>query len=122
VQVEVQPNLSGAARATTMTIAGQTVSVTQAQVVCSYTVAPTSIAEDRAGGNESVAVTTQQTCAWTAVSNVTWITITSGAAGTGSGTVKMKIADTREDRQGTLTVAGQTVTVSQSGTKRITIF
>jgi hypothetical protein len=62
-----------------------------------------------------VAVTTQATCAWTAVSNATWITVTSGAAGTGNGTVGFSAAaNTGAARTGTLTIAGQTFTVTQS--------
>ena len=54
-------------------------------------------------------------CAWTASSDVPWMTITSGASGTGNGHVGVHI-DANPDpspRTGTLTIAGQTVTVTQ---------
>jgi uncharacterized membrane protein YdcZ (DUF606 family) len=53
-------------------------------------------------------------CAWTAVSNVPWITVTSGASGSTNGTTSFTVAaNTGEERTGTLTVAGQTVSVTQ---------
>jgi hypothetical protein len=68
------------------------------------------------GGSASVNVTTTAACAWTAVSNASWITVTSGAAGTGNGTVGVTAAVNggTAARSGTLTIGGQTVTVSQS--------
>ena len=43
-------------------------------------------------GTNAVAVTAGSGCAWTAASNVGWITITEGASGTGSGTVGFAVA------------------------------
>jgi hypothetical protein len=63
----------------------------------------------------TVAVQTQQGCAWTAESNHGWITITNGGTGTGSGTVTYTVDLTLLPRTGTIEVAGQTVTVDQRG-------
>jgi hypothetical protein len=50
------------------------------------------------------------------VSNAAWITITSGASGSGNGTVGYTVtADTGAPRVGTITVAGQTFMVTQGG-------
>ena len=53
---------------------------------------------------------------WTATSNDSWITITSGNNGTGAGTVSYTVAanTTGSHRKGTLTVAGSTITIRQS--------
>jgi hypothetical protein len=49
-----------------------------------------------------------------ASSNASWITVTSGASGTGNGTVTYSYtANTGGDRKGTLTVAGRTFTLDQ---------
>ena len=87
-----------------------------AQNTCSYTIAPTSITVTYAGGYANVSVTTQSTCSWTAVSNVNWITVSSGAKGTGNGTVKYYVYpnNTRTRWIGTLTIAGKTFTVTQT--------
>ena len=109
---------TGAARSGTVTIAGQTFTVNQAAFVapCTFTIAPTSQSVPAIGGTGTVAVTTQTGCAWTASSNAPWLTITSGAAGTGNGSVGFSAgANVAASRSGTLTIAGQTFTVTQAG-------
>jgi len=115
VTFAVAPNL-GAARTGTITVAGHTFTIDQAAVLptCSYTLNPTSATFQRQGGANSVAVTAGALCAWTATSNVNWITITSGAIGLGNGTVGYTVASKPGNnlRTGTLTIAGQTFTVT----------
>ena len=69
-----------------------------------------------AGGPGGVSVTAPGDCPWTSASNVDWITITSGSSGSGNGTVNYSVSlnDTSSARSGTLTIAGQTVTVTQT--------
>jgi len=70
------------------------------------------------GGSASVALTASNgSCPWTAQSNASWLTITSGASGVGNGTVTYAAARnaTGTGRTGTMTIAGQTFTVIQSG-------
>ena len=64
-----------------------------------------------------MSVTTGSGCTWTATSNDAWITITSGASGSGNGSVGYSMAANSEasPRTGTLTIAGQTFTVTQAG-------
>ncbi len=104
-------------RTGTVTIAGQTFTVTQTPP-CTYSILPTSQSFTASGGNGSVAVTAGTGCSWTATSNVTWITITSGGSGTGNGTVNYSVAayTGTTTRTGTMTIAGQTFTVTQTGT------
>lgn len=67
------------------------------------------------GASASVGVTTNAGCGWTAASNAAFVTITSGSAGTGNGTVGLSIAENTGDaRTATLTVAGQSVTITQA--------
>jgi len=83
---------------------------------CSFSINPTSASFAAAGGSASVTVTTQAGCNWTAASNNSFITITSGASGTGSGTVNYSVAaNTSTARNGSLTIAGLTHSVSQAG-------
>jgi all-beta uncharacterized protein/BACON domain-containing protein len=117
VNFDVATN-SGAARNGTLTIAGQTFTVSQNGVggqPCTFSLSPTSQSIGAAGGPGTSSVTAGNGCAWTATSNVPWITITAGAAGTGNGTVNFTTAaNSAPARQGTLTIAGQTFTVNQS--------
>ncbi len=56
-------------------------------------------------------------CSWNAVSNDAWLTITSGANGTGNGRVNFSVAANpgTAARTGTLTIAGLTFTILQTG-------
>jgi hypothetical protein len=107
---------TGAQRTGTLTIAGQTFTVTQGAAGCAYTIAPISQSIGPGGGAGSpITVTTTATCAWTAVSGVPWITITSPPAGTGNGSVGFSVsANPGAERTGTLTIGDQTFTVTQA--------
>jgi Zn-dependent metalloprotease len=85
---------------------------------CTFSISPTSSSQPAGGGAGSVSVTTQAGCAWTAASNSSFITITSGSSGSGSGTVNYSVAANggTGSRSGTMTIAGQTFTVTQAGT------
>src|SRR5688572_8224296 len=109
---------SGSARSGSLTIAGQTLTISQAAVVpaCTYTINPPTANVGASGGaGPSVTVTTAGGCAWTAASNDQWITVTSGANGNGNGTVGYAVAaNTGAARNATLTIAGHTFTVTQA--------
>ena len=73
-----------------------------------------------AGGTGSVNVTATGGCAWTAVSNDSWITITSGSSGFGNGTVNFTVAANATlpqpiSRVGTMVIAQQIFLVTQDG-------
>ena len=110
-------NTSTTSRNATLTAAGQTVAITQAGAACSFVVAPTTPTIGADGGNGSVTVTTTSGCAWTASDNSGWVTIVSGASGTGTGMVSYQAAanTSASSRSAVLTVAGRTVTLTQSG-------
>lgn len=64
----------------------------------------------------SITVTAPASCSWTATSTAAFVTVTSGANGSGSGTVAFQVASnttSSQDRSGSLSIAGQTVTVVQ---------
>ena len=88
----------------------------KARAQCTYNISPTSKTFDQAGGTGTVSVTTQSGCTWTAQSNNSWITITSGSSGTGSGTLSYRVdaCTGSGTRTGTMTIAGKTFTVTQT--------
>ena len=105
-------------RTGTLTIAGQSFSVTQPGITCTYAIAPTSGSVPAGGGTGSTGVTSPAGCAWTGVSNSTsWLTVTGGASGSGSGTVAFSAAanSSTSSRTGTLTIGGQSFSVTQPG-------
>ncbi|MBI4445828.1 MAG: hypothetical protein HY645_07945 [Acidobacteria bacterium] len=85
---------------------------------CSFAVSPTSFSFSASGGSGAITVSAPTGCNWTAASNADFITITSGAAGSGNGNAVFSVAahSAAAARSGTLTVAQQTVTVDQAGT------
>jgi len=112
VQLAVAGN-AGPARQTTVTVEGRTVSVAQASG-CTYSVTPNTHDISGAGGNSAVAVATATGCPWTAAAQVDWITPQAPSA-SGPGQMSFAIAENRGPaRSGTLTIAGQIVTVNQA--------
>jgi uncharacterized protein (TIGR03437 family) len=94
-----------------------TLTFTLVSATCTYSISPASLTFGASGGSGVVSVTAGAGCSWTAASNVSWITITSGASGSGGGTAGYTVAanTSTTSRTGTLTVAGQTHTVTQAG-------
>jgi uncharacterized protein (TIGR03437 family) len=85
---------------------------------CNYAIAPASQSFSAGASTGSVNVTANSGCAWTASSNAGFITITGGASGNGNGAVNYSVAanTAASRRTGTLTIAGQTFTVTQAPT------
>ncbi|MBK8688431.1 MAG: hypothetical protein IPN24_08280 [Betaproteobacteria bacterium] len=106
---------TGAARTATLSIGGSTVTVTQAALICSYSLSPGSSSVAAAASAGTVAVSAPTGCAWTAASSASWLTVTAGASGSGNGTVTYAAAtNTGTTRTANLTVGGQTFTVTQA--------
>jgi Zn-dependent metalloprotease len=85
---------------------------------CTFSISPTSASVAAAGGTGTVSVTATAGCSWSALSNSAFITVTGGTPGTGNGTVSYSVAanTATTSRTGTITIAGQTFTVTQAGT------
>jgi len=118
VRYTVRAN-SGPARTGTLTVAGTTVTITQASTpsapACEVSAAPNAEAFGGNGGEATVRVTASASnCTWSAASNVGWVTVQT-ASGSGSADVRYVVApNTGPARSGTLVVAGVTVTVTQA--------
>jgi hypothetical protein len=118
VNYAVAANSGASQRVGTMTLAGKTFTVTQeGKSSCTYSISPTSNTFSSTGGAGGVGVTASSGCNWTATSNASWIAITSGSSGKGNGTVNYAVAANSgaSQRVGTMTIAGKTFTVTQSG-------
>lgn len=82
---------------------------------CTYSTDPASLTSGPAGATGTIVVTTALTCAWTATSNQGWISV-SPSSSAGPGSVEYTIAANQAGaRSALLTVAGQSVNVTQSG-------
>jgi hypothetical protein len=84
---------------------------------CDWSIDPTSDNYTYAASGGTVDVTAGPGCAWTAVSNDAWITVTDSGPESGSYSVAYTVDEnpTIIARQGTMTIAGATVTIDQGG-------
>ncbi len=83
---------------------------------CTFRIPQMSTFIKQSGGTGTVSLTTQIGCAWEAVSNASWILITSNSSGAGNTKVHYSVFpnDTPStSRSGTITIAGQSFTISQ---------
>jgi hypothetical protein len=112
----VSPNTTGASRTANLTIGNQTVSVTQGDSSCVYSLNPPSVAVASAGGNVQIGVTAGAGCPWSVVSGYpTVVSVTSGTAGSGNGTVTLNLAQAAPfTRTVYIDIANTYVAISQS--------
>lgn len=125
VSFSVSANASSTGRSGTLTIAGQTFTVTQsgATAPCAFIISPVSRSVAAAGETTSVTVTGGTGCSWTATSPVSWIVVTSGASGTANGTANLRVNanSATAGRNATVTIAGQSFRVDQAGVCSFTV-
>ncbi len=115
IAFHVDANNTISSRTGTLTIGGQTLTVTQSPGACSYALSANSVGLAATAGDGSVNITTNG-CGWTATSNAPWLTLTAATQGNASGPVAFQVAanDTFSSRTGTFTIGGQTLTVIQA--------
>jgi hypothetical protein len=108
-------NSNPTARAATLTIAGQNVTINQNGANCSYALRSSSASIPPGGGSSAVGVIAAVGCPWTATSQASFVQITGGAASTGTGNVFFSVQTnaTGALRTGFISVAGQSFAVTQ---------
>ncbi len=120
VDYTVPGNTNTTALSGTMTIAGQSFTVNQDAGGCKFKLSSKHRKFKAAGGSTTVKVKPNfSDCNWTAVSNDSFISITDGASGVGKGTVSYAVAANTNTVPvtGTMTIAGETFTVTQAGAR-----
>jgi uncharacterized protein (TIGR03437 family) len=88
------------------------------QATCAYVVTPMTVRVEAGAVTGMVTVMAAAGCDWNAAGVSDWISVPAGASfGSGNGALSFNVAANTQDtpRTGTLTVAGQTVTVVQVG-------
>jgi hypothetical protein len=112
---------TGAARNGSIAIGTGSIAITQAAAGCAYSLSTNAIAFPQGGGPASVNVTAGEGCDWVVSNLPGWLTATSGATGTGNGTVNLQAAPNafpgmRYQYGYNVPVAGYEVNMNQSGT------
>ena len=124
VSYTVARNLAVEARTGTITAADRAFVVTQSgdSGICQYSVAPVDLSICMPGGSLTAMVTTQAGCTWSATTDAPWVTVRSGATGSGTGAITLSIPDNYDaPRLGVVMVRwptptlGQNVRVAQAG-------
>lgn len=114
VSYSIQANPGPGTRTGTLSIAGKTFTVSQAEP-CSYVLSSSARTVKARGGTSSVQMRTGRKCEWSATSNANWLTILT-PSGIGKKAIRYTVAKntTGNVRIGTFTAAGQTFTVTQN--------
>jgi hypothetical protein len=117
---QVAPNDTTTVRTGTLTVAGHVVTVTQqgqAPAPCTYQLTPTSVSVPAEGGEATARLDTASHCTWTATSQADWLTVVSGASGSGGVDLRVvaSVNTASTARTGVVAIAGQTLTVTQAG-------
>ena len=86
-----QPGAYAFNRSATLTIAGQTETVTQ-DPPCSFTLTASNSSFWANGGSGTVSVATGKGCPWIATSSANWLTFSSATTGTGNGSINFVAA------------------------------
>src|SRR5205085_8042410 len=95
VNYEVRENFSDQPRVGSIALGSQVFTVNQAgtsQSGCTISFTPGNLVVVPAGGEGTINITATTSCLWTAVSKVSWITISSSPSGFGSATVSFQVA------------------------------
>jgi hypothetical protein len=113
----VAENAGTSSRNGTLTIGGAAHAITQAAAApppCTYQIAPLERSFEPIGGAGTVRVTTGPTCAWTAISSESWVSVTTGK-GVGTFDIQYTVAPAGANvsRVATVTIEGQIHTVRQ---------
>lgn len=116
ISFRVAANVDPASRNGMINVADAKVGITQDAATCVFSVDPRSATVPAGGGRQTVSVTASSPkCTWTAQSQSDWLGVLDAGQRTGSGQLTYEAHGTTGPvRTGTLLVAGQVVTVTQT--------
>jgi hypothetical protein len=119
VTIAVASNSGTSSRIFTPSIGGQTFTINQGGINCVVTLSAVTATIGAAGGPGSVGVTLPAGCNYNTVTGPSWISVTSGASGSGpaGGTLLYTVegTSTTAARSGTVTIGGTALTINQQG-------
>ena len=110
-------NSSNAVRSGYVQIGDKNLFVTQSGVGCTISISPGSRTHGSASASNSIAVTAQVGCAWSALETNSWISFLTNPNGSGNGAVTYQLtANTNlQARTGAIYIGGQPFLVTQAG-------
>lgn len=113
-----EPNPSPVGRNASIAVDGASFDLHQAGVSCGVQLTPSSLRFPAAGGNDTLLVQDLPGCNWSATTGDSWLTILSGATGSGNGAIVVRASENTASapRSGAVSVGGVTASVTQAGT------
>jgi trimeric autotransporter adhesin len=115
VPYAVAANPMPLARAAQIAVSDATLQLSQDAAPCQFALSSSSASIAAAGGPVTVQLNTLSGCAWTARTDASWLTITSGATGNTTGSIAMSAAaNTGAARTAHMIAGGLTFTVTQA--------
>ncbi|MBL8229255.1 MAG: hypothetical protein JNL98_12285 [Bryobacterales bacterium] len=117
ISFTVDANTTGIPRSARLSIGDQTLVVNQSGSGCLPSLMPASANIGAPASTGTITLTLPASnCAWTAIGNVPWISVTP-ASGSGAGSISFSASanGSATGRSGTITVAGLTFAISQAG-------
>jgi hypothetical protein len=121
VSFSVAANPNPATRSATILAAGSNFNLSQAAApqTCAYSLSSDGRTVSASATSLTVDVITAANCPWTAASPVSWVVVSSGTPGTGSGPVTLLVSkNTSSRRTATLTIAGRSFVLTQKSRRR----
>jgi len=124
VSYQAAANSATTTRVGLISVSDKTFTVRQGSVVlqCEYAVTPVDFNPCMPASSVIATVTTTAGCTWTATPNASWLTLPSGASGSGSGAITINFSDNYDaPRDGIVMVrwptptAGQNIRIAQAG-------
>ena len=114
VSYTIEPNRSTEPRRLELVVSGQQVVISQKPATCAWKMTPEAVSVGASGGDVRASLATEDYCAWTVSSRVSWIDITSDAKGAGSTEITMRVArNNGDERSGSVEFPSGVITVKQ---------
>src|SRR5690348_5951916 len=91
IAFSVAPNPAPSPRNGTLNVGSQDLPLIQAAAACRYAISRNADTVGVDGGRLSFQLTTLTGCSWTATSNASWLTVSSGSSGNASATISVSV-------------------------------
>ena len=115
VRFQVAANPTAASRQGNVILNGSRALITQPGLNCSVDISPVNQDLAAGGGTGNFTVNAPSGCSWSASSDAPWLVITSGASGSGNGSVAFSVAaNAGGQRAASIGVSGQSFLVNQA--------
>jgi photosystem II stability/assembly factor-like uncharacterized protein len=117
VSYSVTANTASSPRLALLYVGGRIFTIDQAAAQpCRFNLTPPARTYGSAGGADTVAVNTTAGCQWSASTADSWVTITSGPSGTGTGNIGFRVSANASGvpRTGRISAGGQVFSILQS--------